>query len=128
MSKMTSSRPYLIRAIHEWICDNHLTPHLLVFTTKPGVQVPSQFLKEEKIVLNLHADAINNLVMNNEWVNFEARFSGVKHQLRLPVQAIHAIYAMENGKGMFFEDEVDDTPPDAEPAKPKSGPNLKIVK
>jgi stringent starvation protein B len=126
---MTSSRPYFIRAVNEWILDNHLTPHVLVFTTKPGVQVPMQFSNEDKIVLNIHPDAIHNLVINNDWVNFEARFSGVKHQLRLPMQSIHAIYAMENGKGMFFEDEEESSPPDLEPSKPhKSGPNLKIVK
>lgn len=132
---MTSSRPYFIRALHEWIVDNQLTPHLMVNATAPGVAVPEQYVRDGKIVLNVSPDAVMGLTMTNEWVNFEARFSGVPHQIRLPVMAIEAIYAVENGRGMVFEQEPTDhaTPPPDLPEPPKtdkksSRPTLKIVK
>jgi len=132
---MTSSRPYLLRALHEWIVDNQLTPHLMVDATMPGVTVPNQYVKDGKIVLNIAPEAIEDLTMTNHWVNFQARFSGVIQQIRLPVMSIEGIYAAENGRGMVFEHEptdhdTDDTPPDFEPTtKGKGGrPDLKIIK
>ena len=130
---MTPTRPYFIRALNEWIVDNLLTPHLMVDATKPGVAVPQQYVKDGKIVLNIAPAAISNLSLNNEWVNFDARFSGVSHRIRIPVSAVTAIYAVENGRGMFFENENieqgDDTPPkDKPPTAPKGKPSLKVVK
>jgi len=130
---VTSSRPYFIRAIHEWISDNALTPHVIVDAKKPGVQVPQQYVKDGKIVLNIASAAVVNLMMTNEWVNFDARFSGVEHRIRLPVASITAIYAAENGRGMFF-DEAE--MPDGDGGSTGSGgdggvkgkPSLKIVK
>jgi len=133
---MTSSRPYLLRALHEWIVDNQLTPHLVVDATLPGVLVPEQYVKDGKIVLNASPDAIDDLTMTNQWVNFQARFSGVLKQIRLPVMSISAIYAAENGRGMVFEneptdhDDSDETPPYFEPPKGGKGgrPGLKVIK
>ena len=128
---MTSSRPYFIRAIHEWIVDNALTPHLMVDATLPGVAVPEQHIKDGRIVLNISPTAIVNLSMTNDWVNFDARFSGVTHRIRLPVSAITGIYALENGRGMMFDQETSDedgggVPPTTEP--PKGRPSLKVIK
>src|SRR3990167_9575918 len=119
---MTSTKPYFIRALNEWIVDNLLTPHLMIDATKPGVSVPQQYVKDGKIVLNIMPMAIANLSITNEWVNFDARFSGVSHHIRVPVSAVTAIYAVENGRGMFFENEEsggdgNDTPPGGEAAK-----------
>lgn len=132
---MTSSRPYLLRALREWIVDNQLTPHLMIDATMPGVSVPLQYVKDGKIVLNVTPEAIEDLSMANQWVNFQARFSGVIQQIRLPVMAITAIYAAENGRGMVFEHEPTDHDPEAsslgeKPSKKERGgrPNLKIIK
>lgn len=132
---MTLSRPYFLRALHEWIVDNAMTPHLMVDATLPGVSVPQQYVKDGKIVLNVAPDAISNLSMANDWVNFDARFSGVVHRIRLPILSITAIYAVENGRGMVFENEElggDDLPPENNPPTPQSKtggrPSLKVVK
>jgi stringent starvation protein B len=101
---------------------------LLVDALKPGVMVPEQYVKDGKIVLNIAPEAINNLSMTKDWVTFDARFSGVLQRIRVPVLAINAIYAAENGRGMFFdEDEYDgdDVPP--EPAE-KGAATLRVVK
>lgn len=130
---MTPSRPYFIRAIYEWILDNQLTPYLLVNASYPMVQVPNEFISEGKIILNLAPSAIRNLHMGNDEVEFSARFGGKARNLHVPVGSILAIYAKENGKGMFFdEDEI--PPPDGEgggedsPPKPAGKPSLKVVK
>lgn len=131
---MKSSRPYMIRALHEWIVDNEMTPHLMVDATRTGVDVPQQHVNEGKIVLNVAPKAVINLVMNNDWVTFDARFSGVVHRIRLPINAILSIYAMENGRGMFFDEDdndsppPDNTPPDHPSDANKGRPQLKIVK
>ena len=134
---MNSSRPYFLRALYEWIVDNALTPHLMVDAIQPGVSVPQQYVKDGKIVLNIAPDAVQNISMTNDWVNFDARFSGVVHRIRLPMMAISAIYAVENGRGMVFEQEElgdgDDTPPTNTPTpvvktQPKGRPQLKVIK
>lgn len=126
---MTPSRPHFIRAINEWVVDNKLTPHLLVDVLKPGVMVPEQYVKDGKIVLNIAPEAVSNLSMTKDWVSFDARFSGVLHRIRIPVLAINAIYAAENGRGMFFdEDEYDgDDVPPPEPVE-KGTATLRVVK
>jgi stringent starvation protein B len=125
---MTSSRPYLMRAIYEWIVDNSLTPYLLVNASEPDVQVPAEHVNNGKIILNVDPNAVQNLEMSGNQVSFNARFGGKPTQVRLPVSAALAIYARENGRGMVFND-ADDTPPDPQEGKNKSSmPNLRIVK
>lgn len=101
---MTPSRPYFIRAVYEWISANSLTPYVLVNATLTGVQVPQQYVKDGKIVLNISSEAVVGLDINNDWISFDARFSGMSHRVRLPIGSVNAIYANENGRGMFFDD------------------------
>ena len=108
---MTSSRPYLLRAIYDWILDNNLTPYILVDALMPGVCVPEQFVEDGKIVLNLNPVSIGNLSLGNSSVEFDARFSGVAKHICVPVHAVEAIYSVENGRGMVFSEDGDDTPP-----------------
>lgn len=104
---MTSNRPYLIRALYEWIADNDLTPHLLVDATQPGVVVPRDYVADGRIVLNVAAGAVHGLVLGNDAVHFSARFGGKPFPVELPVSAVLGIYARENGHGMLFADEAD---------------------
>lgn len=103
---MTSHRPYLLRALYEWIADNGMTPHLLVDVTRPGVQVPMFAAKDGRIVLNVADRAVTKLDMSNESVRFSARFGGVSHSVSVPVTAVLAIYARETGQGMALPDEL----------------------
>ena len=135
---MTSTRPYLIRAINEWACEHNLTPHLLVNALAEGVVVPTQFVKDGQIVLNINPSAVQSIELGNEWILFSARFSGKAMNIEVPVHAVLAIYARENGQGIFFPDEDDSPDPekgDAETTKAeKPGgkkaekPLLKVVK
>lgn len=135
---MTSTRPYLIRAFYEWIEDNGLTPHILVDADAPGVTVPKQHIRDGQIVLNINSSAVRDLRLGNDWIEFNARFGGVARSIQLPVTAVLAIYARENGQGMSFGQDRggDEPPPDApdqpaSPPKPSSAsrkPTLKIVK
>jgi len=127
---MTSQKPYLVRAIYEWLLDNQFTPYLLVNTTIEGVQVPHDYINDDKIVLNITPGAISNFHADNEWVSFSARFSGKPMELFVPISAILAIYSKENNEGMFFTDEEPSEP--TKPNKPspikRSQPSLKVVK
>lgn len=134
---MNSSRPYLVRALYEWIVDNDCTPHLLVNVDYPGVQVPAGFASDGQIVLNVAPSAVRHLQMDNEAISFEGRFGGVAHSLNVPSAAVMAIYARENGQGMVFE--VEPTPPDDDASSDSGGsgdegprpggrPSLKVVK
>ena len=111
---MTSHRPYLLRALYEWIADNGMTPHLLVDATRPAVQVPRSAVKDGKIVLNVAERAVQQLEMANDVIRFSARFGGVSQSVSVPVSAVLAIYARETGQGMALPeeavsaDEVDD--------------------
>jgi stringent starvation protein B len=126
---MTSNRPYLLRAIYDWISDNNLTPYVLVDATREGVRVPPHVIKNGQVVLNLAMRAVANLDLGNEWISFQARFSGVSHSILIPVSAVLALYAQENGQGMMFpaEDGDGDTPPPTDggdtPSGPESGPD-----
>lgn len=130
---MTSSRPYLLRAIYQWVVDNQLTPYLLVDATTAGVDVPKEFVENGKIVLNIGPMAAHALLLGNELVTFSARFNGIARDLSVPVHAVLAIYAKENGQGMLFSEEDSDpvpTPP-AGPDNPTTTggrPALKLVK
>lgn len=103
---MTSHRPYLLRALYEWIADNGMTPHLLVDVTRPSVQVPMHAVKEGKIVLNVAERAVQRLEMGNDVIRFSARFGGVSHSVSVPVNAVLAIYARETGQGMALPEEA----------------------
>ena len=126
---MTSNRPYLMRAINEWLLDNQLTPHLLVNADVQGVEVPDNFIQDGKIVLNIGPHAVEGLRISNEEVTFLARFSGVSQLISFPVSAVLAIYARENGRGMMFNEDEDEGPePDDSGPKPDARPSLKVVK
>ena len=99
---MTPNRPYIIRALYEWITDNQLTAHLLINAGVPGVEVPERAIQKNKVVLNIDPGAVDNLDLGNEWLFFNTRFAGVKESIRIPVEAVIAVYARENGQGMMF--------------------------
>ncbi|MDH3630773.1 MAG: ClpXP protease specificity-enhancing factor [Gammaproteobacteria bacterium] len=131
---MKSSKPYLVRALYEWILDNDTTPYILVDTGIDQVLVPPGIANDGKVVLNLAPAAIEDLEMTNEHVSFSARFNGVAENIYCPIASLLAIYARENGEGMMFpaeeSDDNPDQPDDAETsdrAKPK-GPTLKVIK
>lgn len=105
MEKMAPRRPYLVRAFYEWLVDNELTPHLVVDATMPGVRVPMEFVQDGQIVLNIVPHAVGNLELGNEAITFNARFSGRPHAIIVPMYAVQAIYARENGAGTVFEPE-----------------------
>jgi len=127
---MTSSRPYMVRALYEWIIDNDMTPYLLVDAGVTGVQVPQQFIEDGKIVLNISPSATEGLIIGNQLIEFSARFSGAEQIVSVPTDSVMAIYARENGQGMLFADENEQggTPPDDETPPPSNKPQLHIVK
>ncbi len=101
-SELSSTKPYMMRAIHEWCIDNALTPHLMV-VVNDRTKVPKAFVKDGEIVLNLSYSATKGLSIENDAVVFSARFGGVSQNLYIPIDAVRGIYARENGQGMFFE-------------------------
>jgi stringent starvation protein B len=135
---MTSHRPYLLRALNDWIADNGRTPHLLVDATRPGVQVPMQAVSDGKVVLNIAERAVARLLIDNDAVSFTARFGGVSHPVVVPIPAVLAIYARETGQGMALPEDPsgphDEPPPsDATPdtqgahTPPRRG-HLRVIK
>ncbi len=132
---MSSSRPYLIRAIYQWINDNSLTPYILVNADFPETTVPTQFVEDGKIILNISAQAADELNIDNDWLLFSARFSGQPMAISIPVQAILAIYAKENGQGMVLDRDSDDgdqpppgPPHDSGKSRSAKKPHLQLVK
>ncbi len=121
---MTSNRPYLLRALYSWISDNRMTPHVLVDAEVSGVQVPDQAIQKGKVILNIDQAAVHELDLGNEWLTFSARFSGKRHAVTVPVEAILAIYSKENGQGMMFAQDDESEPP----TEPNGGPDLKAVR
>lgn len=97
------TRPYLARAIYEWVCDNQLTPYLLVDATQSNTHVPVQFVKDGQIVLNIAPHAVHQFEMSNDAISFSARFGGVSQNIYVPLHAAIGIYAKENGQGLFFD-------------------------
>ncbi|MEW5967313.1 MAG: ClpXP protease specificity-enhancing factor [Pseudomonadota bacterium] len=134
-----STRPYLIRALYEWCADSGFTPQLLV-AVDSRTRVPPGFVKDGQIVLNISAGATRNLTLDNDWIQFSARFGGVSHEIAIPVDRVAAIFARENGQGLHFEPAGappadaaapaaptgPDEPPS--PSPPKGRPALKVVK
>lgn len=128
---MTPSRPYIMRALYEWIVDNNCTPYVLVDATVADVMVPQQYVKDGQIVLNISAGAVIELNIGNDAMAFNGRFGGVATDIYVPIAAVVGIYARENGQGMVFEPEESTGPPDEpppDPIKPEARPSLKIVK
>lgn len=134
---MTPSRPYLMRALNEWILENDCTPYVLVDAGMPGVQVPEDYVDNGQIVLNISMSAVKYLLIDDDGLSFNARFGGVPIDLYVPMVAILAIYAKENGQGMVFGNEAGAPDPNKppEPTKPKrdekpakARPSLKVVK
>ncbi len=138
---MLSSRPYLLRAVHEWIVDSGLTPHLIADADHADLVVPDSARQDGRVVLNIGPSAVRDLLMDAELVTFVARFGGVSQAVSVPMAAVQAIYARENGRGMMFPEEDEDGVEDA--ASPddgsaedrgsakgvkRAGPNLRVVK
>lgn len=134
---LSPTRPYLARAIYEWICDNQLTPHLLVNATHPQTIVPEQFVQDGQIVLNIAPHAVHQFHMSNEAITFSARFSGASRELYVPIEAVLGLYARENGQGLFFDPaEYPDTQIEKDTLKsaeqettdsPKKKPSLRLL-
>jgi stringent starvation protein B len=125
---MTSNRPYLLRAMYEWIADNGMTPYILVDAAAPAVNVPKGAIKDGRIVLNIAGRAVASLDLGKEYVRFTARFSGVSQSVEVPMGAILAIYAQENGQGMMFPAENQSPPPASTDAAAKKGGHLRVIK
>jgi stringent starvation protein B len=125
---MTPLKPYLIRAVYEWIVDNNLTPHLLVNADNNKGNLPVDYIEDGKIVLNIRPQAIEALSLGNESIEFNARFSGKPMTITASINAIMAIYAKENGKGLVFDQDNDDgNEPPPEQQLPNK-PSLRVVK
>ena len=133
---MNSLKPYLLRAVYDWCVDNDLTPYLLANADADDVVVPRQSVQEGRIILNLNPQAVHNLALGDNKVEFNARFGGKPLLVRSPIKAVLAIYARENGQGMVFdenegEDPLPPQPTSTEPTESKparSRPVLKVVK
>ena len=148
---MTPRRPFMLRAFYDWLLDNELTPHLVVDATLQGVRVPMEFVQDGQIILNVAPRAVGNLELGDDEVTFSARFGGRPHLVIVPLYAVQAIYARENGAGTMFELEpayqqtltqvtesaiaaqdqdsgADEQPTDTEPSKPQGRPSLRVVK
>ena len=130
---MTPSKPYVVRAIYDWIVDNNCTPHVLIDAASDGVVVPEDYVTEGQIVLNISPTAVVGLHLGNDAVSFSGRFGGVPLDVFLPLDSILGIYARENGQGMIFDDDElgsQTPPPEPDPITPGSSrrPSLKLVK
>ena len=142
---MNSSRPYLLRAIYQWIVDNDCTPYLLVNAVAPGVSVPVEYVENDKIILNIGPTAAHQLVLGDEEIEFNARFGGRPMEVAAPISAVLAIYARENGQGMLFTDDEGESEDSGDPEatgtsaaegetadsadeSARSRPNLKVIK
>jgi len=123
---VTSSKPYLVRALYEWILDNDTTPYILVDVTSDQVMIPAGIANDGKLVLNLAPQAVENLEMTNQYLSFSARFHGVAEEIYCPMLSLLAIYARENGEGMMFPNEESEQGDSA--GKKSTGPTLKIIK
>ncbi len=125
---MTSTKPYLIRAIRDWAMDNQLTPQILVDVTMEGVDVPQQHVNSGQIILNVGDQAIQLEKMDDEIMVFSARFGGVPRHVTVPIESVIAIYARENGQGIFFRDPQNPTAPGSEADSKVTKPHLKLIK
>lgn len=127
---MTSNKPYLLRAYHEWIVDNNLIPYLVAQANDPNAEIPLQFVQDGRIILNIAPTAVRNLLINNQHVQFQARFGGVVQQVIVPMASVMAIYARENGQGIVFPEEDPRTITEEMAPEPKlqSKPKFTLIK
>ena len=128
---MTPSRPYLFRAINEWLLDNGMTPYILVDVTVENTYVPQHFVQNDEIILNISPSSVQNLAIDNAGIAFNARFRGQPFDIYVPMQAVQSIYAKENGQGTVFAEEDGFPVPDDDPEPPKpqkKRPQLRVVK
>ncbi len=127
---MTSSRPYIMRALYEWILANDCTPYVLVNAMGEGVAVPQEYVKNGQIVLNISPSAVMDLLLDDDAMAFNGRFSGVPMEVYVPMAAVMGIYARENGQGMIFDLDESSPEPDPPSGKPEKAakPSLKVVK
>ena len=121
MLKAPPKRPYLLRAMHQWITDSGHTPHVIVDAGRAGEDIPHAYVQDGKLVLNLSYSATQRLKIDNDAVEFDARFAGVIHHVRIPVGAVMGVYARETGEGMMFPDQ-DTSPAPPEPPAPAPAP------
>jgi stringent starvation protein B len=127
VDKLPSAKPYLLRGMVQWMEDNGLTPQILVDATLDGVSVPQEHVKAGKIVLNIALQATARRDLDNDYVSFGARFGGVAREVWVPMVAVLAVYARENGQGMTFPTDEPGTPPEPQPPAPER-PKLRVVK
>ena len=127
-AQQTSRRPYLVRAMHEWMTANNQTPHLVVDAAIAGAEIPKAYVREGRITLNVSWQATQGLKLGNDWIEFSARFGGVPQQVRVPIAAVLGIYARETGQGMLFQDDGDAPPPMPGPDDSGPRPKLRVVK
>lgn len=139
-------QPYFLRALYEWCVDSGYTPHVTV-RVDGNCRVPVAYVKDGQIVLNIGPNAVRNLLIDNEWIGFSARFGGVAQEIQVPVANVVAIYARETGEGMAFaaseeataansqseaakdaDTSSQDEPPPSEPTPPKGRSHLRVVK
>jgi len=139
---MTPSQPYLLRALNEWIGDNGCTPQILVDSAHPDLEIPDSVRSQEKVVFNISPSAVRDLQIDNEYLSFVARFAGVSHGVLVPLEAVQAIYARENGQGMMFPEAASGESEDGKSeagsdngaesktseADKRGKPNLKVIK
>lgn len=126
--ELPSNKPYLLRAIYEWIVDNNATPHIVLFAENPDVMVPEQFVEEGKIVLNVSPSAARDFTIDNQSLSFSARFGGKPFNIYAPIGSVLALYASENGEGLSFDYEPsEETPPDDDPNPPKGSATIESV-
>jgi stringent starvation protein B len=126
---VTSNRPYLARALFDWIVDNNYTPYIILSAKLPGVEVPLDYVEDDKIVLNVSPTAVRGLNIANDTLSFDGRFAGRSHRITSPIGGLLAIYAKETGQGMTFEEESDNGSPDGAPRSGEpTGGHLKVVK
>ena len=118
----SAQRPYLLRAMHEWMTDNALTPHIVVDARTEAFGLPAELVRDHRLVLNVSYAATRALVIDNDSVVFEARFNGVPRSLHIPIDAVLGIYARENGQGMVFSEEPESEPPDKPDSTDEEGP------
>ena len=137
-TQLTPTRPYLARAIYQWICDNQLVPYLLVDATQKYVVVPTQHIKDGQIVLNIAPHAVGHFQITNDAIQFSARFGGVSQDLYIPMSAVMGIYSRENGQGLFFDQEeyqhlldkdedIVQNKDDQNNEQPKKKPSLRVL-
>jgi stringent starvation protein B len=132
---MTPIKPFLIDAVRNWAVDNGLTPQLVVDASLPGVSVPRDFVNNDRIVLNVHPRAVHGYGLNGDCLLFSARFAGYSRALEIPLAAVRAVYARENGQGISFPEDsgkpsilAEEAPTDPDSPPPGNGPHLRIVK